>query len=1100
MSRLFFTLCLASFLLTNARSQEKLTYETGTTLAIASRTLVDEKKYDEAIKIYQKILPNDSLYASSFVTIPYYHLLQEKYKEALETINKGLEVADPSTRLGLYLNKGISYEGLESYKRAKETYEEALKEYPKSYKLRFNLSIMNEKLGQKDEAFNNLIRTLEANPFFEKAALKLGNMYKEQNKRAQALLLYNLYLFLSPDSENSFAVLKMANSLVGTMNDLDGKTYEITNDDTLFNTYNLIIESQLALKEDFKIESDLTIPFTKQTYAILNQLKKQPFEGDSRLWSELIIPFYTWINENNYFKNFSYTTAYSIENEDFKKVVEKNVDEIKEFLSLGYTKWTQLSSKDDIVIEGKTKHFLKNYDNGVITGQGELDDQGTTSGNWQYFNKQGQLIAKGKFIDGKREGNWEWYYNTGNLKETGQYSKGLSEGIFETYHKNGNKKNRINFSRGEVDGAYVSHSETGALQESRQYVGGVMNGMRRFFYEADSDLVYYEYPIKDGKANGAYKEYYPNHTVSKTMTLVNGYSQGEEKSYYYNGQLSAVATYTNDSYQGPFTTYFTTGEVETTGFYTDGKFNGEHKTFFPSGVIREQSQYDAGDLEGSYLVYDRDGNLLSDFIYKKGYLKEYTFFNKKGVVLVSEKRKSGELYYKDYDTSRTLIAEGVYDVKGGKKGEWSFFNTYGVLKEKGIFNENETNGTYTLYYPSGAQQDVSNYKEGVLEGYEAIYYPFGQIKSQSYYSKGLREGRMISYYPNGMIQTENYYHKGNLNGDQRYYDVNGKLAASVLFDFGITVSETVYKKDGTVLEKIDKRSSTRDFITYHYDNGKVLSNSSFKYGLYHGSHKEYDFYGNLRVEGIYVNNKLDGPVTSYYASGAIKDKRVYAQELLEGSYVEYYENGNVEDSTYYHNGLQKGLSKNYNKEGIKTGELFYVEGLLHGARSFYGEEKGTLQLMRYYEYGKLIGYSYLDTNGKELPMIALPQGTGKVVSYFSNGSKGRIMTYKDGLNQGEYLGYYENGKLERKHSYIDDAIHGDGFTYYPSGNLKTESSFFHGYKQGLQKSYYANGTIEEESMYTVGQRDGERHYYDEQGKKTKTEVYFNGKIIESQSF
>lgn len=1100
MSRLFLTLCVAFLFIINVRSQQKLTYETGFTLAQQALEASQQEKYEVAIGFYKRISPNDSLYASSFVTISYYNLLQEKYEEALQAINKGLEVANPSTRLGLYLNKGISYEGLKSYEKAKETYEEALKEYPKSYKLRYNLSIMNEKLGQEDAAFNNLMLTLEANPFFEKAALKLGNKYREQNKRAQALLLYNLYLMFSPDGDRSFAVLKMANSLVATMNDLDGKIYDITEDDSFFDTCNLIIESQLPLKDDFEITSDLTIPFTKQTYAILTQLNKQPFEGDSRLWSELIIPFYTWINDNNYFEIFSYTTAYSIENEDFKKIIKKKVDEIKEFLPLANTKWTQLSSKDKVVIGGKTKHILKNFEEGLITGLGEVNSQGTTTGDWEYFNDQGLRIAQGKFKDGQREGQWEWYHDTGVIKEIGQYNEGKAQGVFETYHKNGNKKHTINFSKGEFDGAYASHAETGALQETRQYVAGAMNGMRRFFYEADSDLVYYEYPIVNGKAEGDYKEYYPDGTISKTMTLVNDYSQGEEKLFHYNGQLSAVAAYTKGNYQGPFTKYHTTGEIETTGFYTNGKFSGEHKTFFPNGMIKEQTSYDVGDLEGAYLVYDRYGKLISDFAYKKGFLKEYTYFDKKGTVLVSEKRKSGELFYKGYDESRSLIAQGIYDVKGGKKGEWSFFNTYGVIKEKGMFEENQTLGAYTLYHPNGAKQDVSNYNEGVLDGYEVIYYPFGQIKSQSYYKEGLREGRMISYHVNGAIQTENYYHKGNLNGDQKYYDANGILTATVLFDYGTIVSETVYKKDGTILEKIDKRSPSEDFIEYHYDNGKALSNSSYKNGLYHGSHKEYDYYGNLRVEGIYINNKLDGPVTSYYASGGIKNKRLFAQDLLDGHYIQYYENGKVEDSTYYHNGLEKGFSTNYNKKGVKTGELFYVDGLLHGARTFYGEEKGAVQLIRYYDYGKLIGYSYLDTSGKELPMIALPQGTGKVVSYFSNGSKGRIITYKNGLNQGEYLGYYENGQLERKHSYVDDAIHGDGFTYYPNGKLKTTSSFFHGYKQGLQKSYYTNGSIEEESNYIAGQRDGERHYYNEQGKKTKTEVYFNGKVIESKSF
>lgn len=1100
MFKLFLPSLLALLFFVNARSQEKLIYETGATLVDKARILLEQEEYDEAIKVYQKISPNDSLYTNAFVTRSYYQLLQGNFNESLEVIEEGLKVADPASRRGLLVNKGVCYDGLEEYDRAKEVYKQALKEYPRSHKLRYNLSRMNYKLEEKEETYHNLILTLEANPFYEKTLLQLGNMYREQNKRAEALLLYNLYLLFSPDGKNSLAVLQTANDMVGEIKNLDGNTYAITKDDALFETHNLLIESQLALKKDFEISNGLNIPFSKQTFALLKQLQKESFKGESRLWSELIIPYFEWINENNHFGNLSYTTGYSIENAEIKKVIVKKIDDIKEFLPKAYSKWTELSAKESVAANGKESSIKRDYLDGLLTAEGEVNDQGKQIGAWVFYNDSGQVIAKGKFIDGKRDGNWEWYHENGVLKEKGQYVQGLEEGKYEFFHDNGNRSLTVNFKAGKLEGPYDLYALTGALQERRMYKEGEIEGIRRFFYECDENLLYYEYTLKDGKAHGPYKELYPNGKLLKTMTIVNDYAEGKENLYHYNGQLAATTNYSKGNYTGPFTTYYNTGEKESTGFYEDGEYTGVRNVYFPDGSLREKYQYQGGKLEGSYLVYDRDGAVLSDFNYKNGLLREYTFFDKNGKVMESQKKKSGELYYKGYDPARSLLAQGLYDIKGGKKGDWKFYYTSGVLKEEGSYKENRVDGPNTLYYPNGAKQDRSNYKEGVLVDYEVTYYPFGQIQSQAYYKEGLRDGRMYTYHPNGQINVENYYHKGKLNGTQKYFDYNGKPTGETFYKFGVVMSETIFKSDGTILEKIDKFSNQGETLTYHYENGEIETSSAYKYGIYHGPHKEYDFYGNISAEAMYVNNNFDGPVISYYAGGGIKQKQLYVNGILNGPNIQYYKNGKVQDSTFYKNGVEEGFSEYFNENGVKTGALFYVDGSLHGARKFYGEEKGQLQLIRFYDYGKLIGYSYLDTTGKEVPMIDLPEGTGKVVSYFSNGTKGREMTYEQGLNQGEYNAYYENGQIERKHNYLDNNIHGKALKYYPDGTLKSETVYFHGYKQGVEKLFYKNGNLKEESTYRSSEPDGERHYYNEQGEKTKTEVYFNGKIIKSQSF
>jgi len=198
--------------------------------------------------------------------------------------------------------------------------------------------------------------------------------------------------------------------------------------------------------------------------------------------------------------------------------------------------------------------------------------------------------------------------------------------------------------------------------------------------------------------------------------------------------------------------------------------------------------------------------------------------------------------------------------------------------------------------------------------------------------------------------------------------------------------------------------------------------------------------------------------------------------------------------------MLEGTALEYSEKGVKIGEATYINNQAHGPRKFFGKEKGTLQLIRFYDKGKLIGYSYLDKEGNELPMIALPNGTGKIISYYPNGKIAREMTYEKGEIQGEYTAYYENGNLERKHNNVDDDYHGIAYTYYPDGTTKTETSYTYGYKQGLEKKYYPNGTIKQEINYKNDERSGKAQYYDEQGNKTKAEHYFDEEIVTSQTF
>jgi antitoxin component YwqK of YwqJK toxin-antitoxin module len=84
--------------------------------------------------------------------------------------------------------------------------------------------------------------------------------------------------------------------------------------------------------------------------------------------------------------------------------------------------------------------------------------------------------------------------------------------------------------------------------------------------------------------------------------------------------------------------------------------------------------------------------------------------------------------------------------------------------------------------------------------------------------------------------------------------------------------------------------------------------------------------------------------------------------------------------------------------------------------------------------------------------------------------------------------------------FVDDEYDGDDIEYYENGNVKSETKYQMGVLQGLAKKYYENGKITEESNYHNDLRTGEANYYNENGKLIKKELYFNGKIYESETY
>ncbi len=1059
-----------------------------------------ENDYEGVLEILEKVNKNDTSYPNSLLRKSYYLMALERYDEAISTIDEGLSMKIGDLKSSFYQNKGVAFTRQNKFDKAIETYDQGLELFPASHVLLYNKSIALQEKGQLKEAVKALEQVITLNPFYANAYIKLGSIYYTQERPSQALLAFNLALLVDPDSEYSFARLKTANSMFNTKNE-NKRTpgLILSEDDKAFDEIDLIISNRIALNNNYKIDNELDYDLTKQNHALL--LKLANYKGKGGFWSKKVVPLFQWIQESNNFDVFSYTISYSIENEKYKKIVTKKTKEITEFLKLAIPRWTTLARTDNKdLFSNKTVQFEYDGSTLSISGMGTMKGEKQV-GDWFYFNKEGRIVAEAHYDkNGERSGTWKWYNDQLKLKEVAVFKNGKLEGENTIIYPNGQLSLKGFYKNGELDGKFLYYNENGALMQKKYFENGKLTGTYTSYFSVGEEIPEFIIPYKDDKVQEKASEYYANGKLYSEIPFTDGNRHGLQKTHFLNGNVSSELVYVNGKLQGDYKIYFLNGEISEKGTYINDLLQGPYTTYYADGTLQSEGNYDDGVLNGAYTYYDYDGKKHYSYTYKKGDIIEYKFFNKKGEILKEGKRRGGEFYYNGFAANGNLTSEGLYNVSGGRKGEWKYYGDNGNLISKATLEDDLIQGAYTSYYPNGAIEWSSNYKNDTLVGYYANYHKNGKIENQGGYKDGLQQGEWRFYYIDGSLKSINYYHKGDFNGTQEYYGVDGKLTNKAVYDRDNLLKDTFYDRNGNQFQVVDYKPSKKDttLIFKHY-NGKIYTKTSYLHGVKHGTYKSYFFDGKIDTEGAYLNGVQNGTWTWYFENGQPNVKATYVLGNLDGEYVRYYENGQIEDSFFYKLDDRVGTWKSYYEDGTPYTISSYLFGKQHGRKEFYSPS-GKLQLIRFYNHGTLIGYSYNDTNGKEVTMIPITNETGKVIAYYDNGKVSRELEYKNGQQIGTYKTYYYNGQLKDEFVNVNDEYEGPKIEYYANGNIKEKRNYLTGELDGKVTRYYENGKLKEEAHFKNGVQVGNASKYDDTGKKIKSEDYFNGYMYAQQKF
>jgi antitoxin component YwqK of YwqJK toxin-antitoxin module len=141
---------------------------------------------------------------------------------------------------------------------------------------------------------------------------------------------------------------------------------------------------------------------------------------------------------------------------------------------------------------------------------------------------------------------------------------------------------------------------------------------------------------EDKPYSGKLACYFENGNIEAEAVLIDGKFNGPEYYYYENGNKRSLMNYRNDNPEGEVKIWNEDGSLSFDGLYKEGllyknkkPFGGTIKSYFNDGQIQEERQYKEGMRHGTEKRWTKDGKLISEFqynadklVYKQIYIKK----------------------------------------------------------------------------------------------------------------------------------------------------------------------------------------------------------------------------------------------------------------------------------------------------------------------------------------------------------------------------------------------------------------------------------------------------------------------------------------------
>lgn len=581
------------------------------------------------------------------------------------------------------------------------------------------------------------------------------------------------------------------------------------------------------------------------------------------------------------------------------------------------------------------------------------------------------------------------------------------------------------------------------------------SAFKKLVKDPDSVMYYRLIRFENGKPIGKVRDFYRTGRKQwegfMSSILPDVPADGEVIYYHENGVVKETAIYKNGKLNGVSKGYDIYGNLISEGFYKDGEMNGLFKGKYGDGNGGYEIEMKGDKHNGSYKEFHPNGNPK-----------------------ISEIRKNGlteGLSIRYYENG--LMNSRANYVKGVRHGSWEWFNELGILEQSGEYENGNPSGNWIDYYEDGKTVMNTGRKDSLgAQGYWKYYHKNGLMKEEGVQVNGSTQGIWKYYRENGKLKEAGLRQMGKLQGEWRGYYDDGTLEYVIFYEADSANGPYIsYHPNGKKKSEGSYKGDQKDGLWKYYDENETLTDDEvLDMGELNGPTRSFFPNGQVNVALNYLNGQKNGPFAVYHANGRISSKGTMADNLFEGLLENFYENGVKKDSAYCIKGLKNGISKSWYDTGQLASVVTYKDNKEEGLK------------MTYYPNGQLYE-KYFYVNGLS---------EGQYENYHANGKKKHFGTNKNGQRHGTIRHWYENGNPMEVSTRLNGLTNGLVIFYdSASGKKSSKAYYLNGESHGSSIHYDTKGRKITVGQYANGKRNGKFTYY-ENGKKTLTEIYYNG--------
>lgn len=177
-----------------AKDQE---VENGEILFYKAKALRMLSKVEEAKAIYKSLIEQNSKQEEAYYEIAYINNDEGDYKEAIEAVNKSIELKDDTYK---YYIRALAYKNLGLYKEALKDYNYIIKENVDVDYAYNSKGLIYEVLEKTDKAIKSYKKSLSINPNHPTANNNLAELYDKQENYKEALFYYTKQIEVEEDA------------------------------------------------------------------------------------------------------------------------------------------------------------------------------------------------------------------------------------------------------------------------------------------------------------------------------------------------------------------------------------------------------------------------------------------------------------------------------------------------------------------------------------------------------------------------------------------------------------------------------------------------------------------------------------------------------------------------------------------------------------------------------------------------------------------------------------------------------------------------------------------------------------------------------------